>query len=42
MGGAQAGMPGMTPNQHSGRGGVSMRAPKRQRPHKKKKGFGDL
>ncbi len=40
--GAPGGMPGMVPNQNRGRGSGSIGSPKRQRPHKKKKGFGDL
>ncbi len=41
--GGQVGMPGM-PSTHQGArgGGGGVRPPKRQRPHKKKKGFGDL
>ncbi|WP_269623303.1 signal recognition particle protein [Prochlorococcus marinus] len=42
--GAPGGMPGMATNQSPSRGGrgSSYGTPKRQRPHKKKKGFGDL
>ncbi len=37
------GMPGMPMNQNRSRGGAgAVGTPKRQRPHKKKKGFGDL
>ncbi len=41
--GGGLGMPGVPPNPlQNSRGGGSMNSPRRQRPHKKKKGFGDL
>ncbi len=41
--GGPGALPGMAQNQHgSRRGGGASGSPKRQRPHKKKKGFGDL